>query len=171
MTNAVLAKDNIGIAEWMEDGDHVVIVDRGFRNAVEPLKAKGFEVKTPIVTQGKQDSVQDANHSRLVTKVRWVVEAYHGRFKKWKFFDNRQGTWAIPDLAAYLKILTAAINALRPLLLDTTKDTAWHQDVANAMLDLSTHCKPCGDQGGKRFPLQSRPLGLRKRKFRSSKRR
>ena len=34
-----------------------------------------------------QHTAKEANESRLVTKVRWVVEAYHGRVKN-GYFDK-----------------------------------------------------------------------------------
>ena len=37
---------------------------------------------------GKQHNTEDANSSRLVTKIRWVIESANGRIKKWKYFSN-----------------------------------------------------------------------------------
>ena len=48
----------------------------------------GLETKMPAYLKKgiSQHTAKEANESRLVTKVRWVVEAYHCRLKKWLFF-------------------------------------------------------------------------------------
>ncbi len=35
-----------------------------------------------------QHSTAGANSSRVVTKIRWVIEALNSRIKKWKYFAN-----------------------------------------------------------------------------------
>jgi hypothetical protein len=35
-----------------------------------------------------QHSTADANSSRVVTKIRWIIEAVNSRIKKWKYFAN-----------------------------------------------------------------------------------
>ena len=53
------------------------IVDRGFRDCVEVLENKyGFQVKMPALLSKneKQLNTKEANSSRFVTKLRWVVE-------------------------------------------------------------------------------------------------
>eukprot|EP00732_Lithocolla_globosa_P003716 Lithocolla_globosa_v1_NODE_3087_length_1769_cov_5.781214.p3 type:complete len:100 gc:universal NODE_3087_length_1769_cov_5.781214:1302-1003(-) len=69
--------------------------------------------------------------SRLVIKCRWVVEAYHGRFKKFKFFDNRQPTCHLTHIEQYLRITTAALNKYRPPLVDTSGLN--HETIAKEM--------------------------------------
>ena len=88
---AKIQKENLGgILDWMLDGEQVAVVDMGFRNALDDFEVLGnLETKIPSLTP-KGKAQNNANSSRLVTKVRWVVEAYHGRFKKFKFFDNLQ---------------------------------------------------------------------------------
>ena len=63
------------IINWLKDDD-VIVVDRGFRDAVHTLNRFGFNVKMPAFLNGrKQLSCEEANHSRCVTKVRWVIES------------------------------------------------------------------------------------------------
>lgn len=53
-----------------------MVVDRGFRDAVETMTQLGFNVQMPDFLKGKKQlSTMDANHARSVTKVRWVIEA------------------------------------------------------------------------------------------------
>jgi hypothetical protein len=138
MTAKILQEDGFGMNEWLKVGDQVMVVDRGFRNVIPHLeKQKNLSLKMPTVSKSQQDSVLEANHSRLVTKVRWVVEAYHGRFKKFKFFTNRQRPAFINHYRALLQILTGALNRFRPPLYDTVNDKEMHQQVADEMLRCS----------------------------------
>jgi hypothetical protein len=36
----------------------------------------------------KQHNVEESNSSRLVTKIRWVVESVNGKLKCWKYLAN-----------------------------------------------------------------------------------
>ncbi|CAH2089004.1 unnamed protein product [Euphydryas editha] len=61
----------------------IVIVNdifyRGFRDVVEFLNDKGLNVLMPAFKGNKlQLSTEEANISRKITKIRWVVEAVHG---------------------------------------------------------------------------------------------
>lgn len=76
------------IINWLQDDD-VIVVDRGFRDAVHTLNRFGYNVEMPAFLNGrKQLSCEEANHSRCVAKVRWVVEG--GMYKtklRIKFFQ------------------------------------------------------------------------------------
>ena len=62
----------------LKPGD-LLIVDRGFRDAVPAMESLGFKVLMPAMKgKRKQVPTEEANASRRVTKVRWVVEAVHG---------------------------------------------------------------------------------------------
>ena len=105
MTAEILSDDNCGLRQWVEQGDQVVIADKGFVSVVPYLTKLGLECYHPSLSRGKQDSVEEANKTRMVTKVRWVVEAYHGRLKKFKFFDGRKRPSFLDHYAALVKIL------------------------------------------------------------------
>lgn len=63
------------IINWLQDDD-VIVVDRGFRDAVHTLNRFGYNVEMPAFLNGrKQLSCEEANHSRCVAKVRWIVES------------------------------------------------------------------------------------------------
>jgi hypothetical protein len=136
-----LQEESTGILNWLKEAKmNTIVLDRGFRNVIEELeKLDNVQAKMPSCNAkgNKQQSVYDANQSRLVTKVRWTVEAYHGRLKKWKFFYNRQPTAHIQSLNQFLRVTTAALNALRPVLYDTTTDYEYHISVAREMLKKS----------------------------------
>ena len=55
------------------------IVDRGFRDVVQNMEAQGYNVLMPASKGHRaQLTSEEANASRFVTKIRWVVEAVHG---------------------------------------------------------------------------------------------
>eukprot|EP00732_Lithocolla_globosa_P004009 Lithocolla_globosa_v1_NODE_3469_length_1661_cov_21.691158.p1 type:complete len:267 gc:universal NODE_3469_length_1661_cov_21.691158:230-1030(+) len=87
-----------------------------------------------------QHSVEEGNLSRLVTKTRWVVEAYHARFKKWKFFDGRISNYHIPFLGQYMRIVSAALNRFRGPLF-TSVDRVGDIQRAHQMLTLAKNPK------------------------------
>ena len=57
----------------------------GFRDSVSVMQALGLDVAMPPFLDGKQEfSSEEANQSRCITKVRWVVEAANRRIKQFK---------------------------------------------------------------------------------------
>ena len=76
----------MGLKNWFQDDDNFII-DRGIRDAIPFLERNNFSHQMPsYLKPGQtQHETQQANADRCVTKVRWTVESYHGRLKKWKF--------------------------------------------------------------------------------------
>ena len=70
--------------------DDVFVVDRGLRDIIDYLSKLGINIEILAYFEKnlKQHSVQEANESRFVTKIRWVVEAINDVIKTWKHFDN-----------------------------------------------------------------------------------
>jgi lipopolysaccharide biosynthesis glycosyltransferase len=63
------------ILNWLDEDD-VLILDRGFRDAIRAMNKFGFEVAMPHFLNGrKQFSFEEANRNRCITKVRWVIES------------------------------------------------------------------------------------------------
>lgn len=61
----------------------------GFLKSPIFLKNLGFLVEMPaFLEKGTQFETEEANETRLVTKIRWVVEATNGLIKKWAYFDK-----------------------------------------------------------------------------------
>eukprot|EP00732_Lithocolla_globosa_P003286 Lithocolla_globosa_v1_NODE_2564_length_1952_cov_44.540327.p1 type:complete len:325 gc:universal NODE_2564_length_1952_cov_44.540327:155-1129(+) len=83
----------------------------------------------------KQHPTQDANDSRLVTKVRWVVEAINARVKKCKGLDGiLSNNYSPADLKCDVRIVLAACNAFRPPL---KTDQPGDYETALTMLERS----------------------------------
>ncbi|XP_061170430.1 uncharacterized protein LOC133179753 [Saccostrea echinata] len=111
-------KTNKGnIMDFLTEND-VLVVDRGFRDSTDFLNECGFKTQMPVFLPKscKQHSTIEANASRMVTKIRWVVEAANGRLKKWRFLDNVVSNSNIPSVGDFVRIVCSLINKYRPPL-------------------------------------------------------
>ena len=103
LNDASIAKEiletNNALATWLGGNGHFVI-DRGFRDVVQIFQNLGYETHMlSFLKNGeKQHSTVDINNSRMCTKIRWTVEAFHRRTKKWLIFDNEVQNSFIPKL-------------------------------------------------------------------------
>ncbi|XP_061195021.1 uncharacterized protein LOC133203192 [Saccostrea echinata] len=84
----------------------------------------------------KQMSTEDANMSRLVTKVRWVVESSNASIKRWRYLDRTLPIHQIPFIGDYIRIVCAISNRFSPPL---SSSSSREEDDAEAakMLHLS----------------------------------
>lgn len=76
--------------EWFQAND-ILIVDRGYRDAVELLEQLDIRYHmSELLERGqRQLTTAQANSSRLVTKTRWIVEARNSHIKSiFKFLDQ-----------------------------------------------------------------------------------
>ena len=66
------------------------VVDRGFRDVIKKIESMGYSIIMPALRSSeKQLTTKQANESRVVTKIRWVVECIHGIVKqKWKILND-----------------------------------------------------------------------------------
>lgn len=93
----------------------IFMLDRGFRDCVDFVKNKGFEVRMPNLIQKSQNkhqlSTEEANQSRFVTATRFVVETRNGHMKQiWKIFNKDWNPQAIPHLMDDFMIGAALLN-------------------------------------------------------------
>ncbi len=113
--------------------DDTFIVDRGCRDCVEVLENKyGFQVKMPALLSKneKQLNTKEANGSRFVTKLRWVVEVINtflkNSFKALKQVPNI----SLPHTLEDYKIAAALINRFFKRLFSDQND---HKEIAENM--------------------------------------
>lgn len=105
-------RDIMGFREWIQEGD-IVVVDRGYRDAVPMLEELGIQCEMPALLPGgrRQLSTEEANKSRLVTKTRWIVEARNGHIKTmFKFFANTISIIHARNLGDFYRIVGGVIN-------------------------------------------------------------
>ena len=75
----------------------------------------------------KQHTTIESNESRMVTKVRWIVESRNGHLKTvFKFFDKQVSAGDSEHVAEYFKIACALLNAFYPVIIpqDDTNEVA-----------------------------------------------
>lgn len=110
------------IANIFKAGD-VILVDRGFRDCVKFLERKGFTVGIPEFIRkksNKQLTTMQGNKSRLVTKLRYVIEVANGRMKnKWQLFSKIIPSILATNLMVDYKIGAAILNTFaKPIISD-----------------------------------------------------
>jgi len=88
------------------------------------MEGLGLEVAMPPFLNGRrQFTTTEANQSRYVTKIRWVVEAANARIKQFKFFSNTVQNSSLPHLEEYLSIVCSIINRYQsPIKTSTPED-------------------------------------------------
>jgi hypothetical protein len=75
------------------------------------MKSLGLDIAMPAFLDGRRQlSVNEANESRCITKVRWVVEAANRRIKQFKYFSNTVQNSSLIHLEKDLSIVCALIN-------------------------------------------------------------
>ena len=91
------------------------MVDRGFRDSVGVMRALGLEAVMPSFLDGRrQFSAEEANESRCITNIRWVVEAANRRLKQFKYFKNTIQNSSLKYLESDMSIACALINRYQP---------------------------------------------------------
>ncbi|KAL1488844.1 hypothetical protein ABEB36_014639 [Hypothenemus hampei] len=104
---------------WFQEDD-IIIVDRGYRDAIPLFEELGIKWKMPALLNRneRQLSTEDANESRLVTNSRWVVEARNGHLRSiFKIFQHSVQIQQIPYIGDLYRIAGAVINRYHPIIL------------------------------------------------------
>jgi len=110
------------------------VVDRGFRDSISVMQALGLDALMPPFLDGKrQFSSEEANQSRCITKVRWVVEAANRRIKQFKYFANTIQNSSLGYLESDLSIVCALINRFQPPIATSKPEDA---EVGEKMMRL-----------------------------------
>ena len=120
----------------------------------------GLNVVLPPFLHGRrQFSSSEANQSRYVTKVRWVVEAVNARIKQFKFFANTIQNSSLPFLEEYLLIACALINRYQtPVKTNVPED----DELAERMASLKAEQKQfekvgCNESPSMKDHIQTSP--------------
>ncbi|CAF2730047.1 unnamed protein product [Rotaria sp. Silwood2] len=109
----ILVNNKDGILNWIDEHD-IVVVDRGFRDSTGMMRALGLDVCMPDFLNGRRRfDALEANRSRFISKIRWVVESANGRVKHFRWFSQTIQNSTIPQVRDYLQIACALINAYR----------------------------------------------------------
>jgi len=131
--NSVLSSESSRLRNWLTSND-ILVVDRGFRDSIELIEDLGLIAKMPHFLQNKhQHTTEEANESRLITSVRWIVEAVNGLIKRWKALGQVMPNSQIPLIGDFVRIVCAICNAFRP---PRVKKNDEQEIVAERMLRL-----------------------------------
>ena len=113
MQKDILVNNKDGILNWIAEHD-IIVVDRGFRDSTGVMRALGLDVCMPEFLNGRHRfDALEANRSRFISKIRWVVESANGRVKHFKLLNQTIQNSTIPQLRDYLQIACALVNAYR----------------------------------------------------------
>lgn len=113
-----ILEERNALTEWIRNDD-IFLIDRGYRDVVPLLEQMGVSCKMPAIIQRhqRQLTTEDANSTRLITKVRWMVEARNGHIKTiFKFFQHVFNIQNALHIGDYYRIVGAIINKYHPLL-------------------------------------------------------
>lgn len=85
----------------------VFVVDRGFRDVVNYIRDEGYVVLMPALKGNRaQLPTEEANMSRRVTKIRWVVEAVYGAIaQKYRLLHHNLDNKMLPKVRLLCKIV------------------------------------------------------------------
>ena len=109
----ILINNKDDILNWIHERD-IVVVDRGFRDSTGMMRALGLDVCMPDFLNGRRRfDALEANRSRFISKIRWVVESANGRVKHFKWLNQTIQNSTIPQVRDYLQIACALVNAYR----------------------------------------------------------
>lgn len=113
-----------------------MVVDRGFRDSIKTMEDLGLNVVLPPFLNGRgQFTSSEANASRYVTKIRWVVEAVNARIKQFIFFAHTIPNSSLLYLEEYLLIVCAIINRYKtPVKVNETNDVQLGEKMASLRL-------------------------------------
>ncbi|KAJ8670981.1 hypothetical protein QAD02_002240 [Eretmocerus hayati] len=136
--DAAMPRDDLGIEDgpirhWIRAGGHF-LVDRAYRDIEDLFEELGLRYyRFAFLEAGeRQLSTQDANQSRIVTKMRRVVEARNGHIKSTcKFLKQMMQIQHIPHLGDFYRIAGAMINRYHPPIIMQGADAQF----ARRMLD------------------------------------
>ena len=149
---------NTDLRKWLQ-ADDIQVVDRGFRDSTDIFDSQKLNMQMPeYLPKGQsQHTTTEANHSRLVTKVRWVVEAYHSRLKKFRGIDGVIPSPLLSHLGAFVRIISAALNAYRsPQYTTGPEDEQLAKDMLAKVTEQDNHLAE---------RIKSGPLSSRGRKW------
>ena len=104
----------------------------------------GLQVEMPsYLKKGtSQHPTDESNMSRLVNKVRWVVEGANGRIKHWRLLDKVMHNHYVTSIGDFARIVCAICNDNRPplLSLDAEGETLAQQMLVRAGMEYHVKC-------------------------------
>jgi hypothetical protein len=122
----IFRKNVNDIEDFFENRD-IFIVDRGFRDSIQLLKDNNFIPSMPsyIPNSQKQHTDLEANQSRIIIEIRWVVEAKNVQVKKFEYFNNVVLNIELKHLEKDFKFICALLNKYRDNIKKNKPEDNW----------------------------------------------
>jgi hypothetical protein len=143
----VVQNDASSLRSLLQAGD-TFILDRGFRGVDSTCEHVDVQMPAFDDESGQQNTLE-ANRSRTVTKIRWVVESANCRLKQFKFLSRVVTNSQLRFVGDYCRIVGAICNKYRPAL---ATDLPQHTEMAQKMKqrlskqnELKQRCQKGGD--------------------------
>ncbi|CAB0027907.1 unnamed protein product, partial [Trichogramma brassicae] len=139
-------ENNENLNNWFRPGD-IVIVDRGYRDAIPELEAMGLVCKMPPLLEAgpQQLTTADANEARLVTKTRWIVESRNGHLKSiFKLLNQVQQIQVLPNIGDFIRIGDTHCRSRRALRIGAVSRPHWdRRHFSAATQAVAPHYRRC----------------------------
>ena len=152
----IIYNNNENIAQWLQKGD-LIVIDRSFCDALDYLHLKGYQTYMPsFLTKGtKQFTAESANQTRIVTKLRWVIERANGCIKQWRL-SNKVLPNSLLKMAGDLVAIVCALQNCygAPFIQTMSRD----KELAEKMLTLRDEINELDDYVAKLKNKRERPL-------------
>ena len=119
----------------VEPGD-VIVVECGFRDCLTDLQKLGYDTKMLLFMKKDQRhyTTDEGNKTRLISKVRWIIESANSRVKRWCFFSNVVPNTMIKKARSYFEVVCALINSYRLVFV---RDTSKGKETSQKILQLA----------------------------------
>lgn len=156
---SIMRKVIPSLKNLIRPGD-IFVLDRGFRDVVDFLQSHGYRVMMPALKRNrKQLTTAEANDSRYVTKIRWVVEAVHGALKqKYKQLDETFDNKMLDKIQSLYRIAAYFFNRFgKPLISDCKMATPIFERMSIKKCDHNVLATIVEEKGllRKKLPFQS----------------
>ena len=124
ITKYIVYSNEENINQRLEKSD-IIVIDRGFRDALDYLQKYEYRKFMPafLDRSSKQFPTRIGNETRIVTKIRWIIESANGRIKQWRIFDKVLPNSLLKSVGDLVAIVCALQNAYgAPFIKSTLKD-------------------------------------------------
>ncbi|KAH9632509.1 hypothetical protein HF086_017057 [Spodoptera exigua] len=114
-------QNEINPMHYVLKSNDTFILDRGFRDSIPTIETWGYQAHMPPTKLRNESQLrtEEANKSRLVTIVRWVVEVINGWIKRdFKIFRQEYFNRAMTHMFVDIRIAAALLNSFREPLKD-----------------------------------------------------
>lgn len=103
---------------WENGYNDIVLVDRGYRDAIPLLQLLDIQYEMPALLEAgqRQLTTEDVNAFCIVTKSRWIVENRNDHFRCSSFLLTHYAYSMPKNLSKFYRIAGAILNRYHPMI-------------------------------------------------------